>query len=143
MGLIWGKPAEWETTKSVEESIEKGYAFYFKGCHLYLMTTHCHMCKKLRFTPEEVDILSNENLTKEEFDKKFGLKMAHTFICNDQNCAIKLFKISGGNNFYYFEYMWDFIEQMKVAEERKRVIMGGQSKIKHSETDDQNQSLPN
>lgn len=136
MGLIWEKPAEWETCQSIEESVEKGYAFYFRGDNIYFMTTHCHMCKKLRFTPEEVKILSNENLTKEEFDEKFGWKQAYNCICNDDSCVIKLWKKLGGLNAYQFEHIWDHIERMKVADEQEKIKQ-------QSETDEQNQSVPN
>lgn len=70
-----------EITNPFEKQVFEGTMFYVKGNKNVGLRQYCILCNEERFTHEEIQILSNENLVPEEFNKlDFGY--ACPVVCN-------------------------------------------------------------
>lgn len=105
-----------KSRRDINEAVARGDMFYFRNSRLYPMTIKCRVCGKVRFTPEQVKILSDKNLTKAYYDKHFGFEYLDCLICNEYNCKFESYKITNGNNFYHMGFAWLHFE----AEEQKK-----------------------
>lgn len=93
-----------------------GEFFYFKGDTKYKLYIHCKMCKVRRFTKEEVEDLSYENLNYYDFiDKYMHYADSNKSICNSDECHSKLRKKGVYSNYLllcaYPEYK-DFMDDI-------------------------------
>lgn len=55
--------------------------FYVKGNENVALRKHCLMCNMERFTQEEIQILSNNDLIPEEFNKS-DFRTTYPIVCN-------------------------------------------------------------
>ena len=67
--------------------------FYFRGMRRYKIYRNCLVCRQQRFTDDEINILSDKNLTKQKFNDCFNgcVDIVNPYICNDVWCSNMFF----------------------------------------------------
>lgn len=94
------------------ESNDLNEIFYLKNNKVFPLTSKCIICKNQRFTPEQIKILSDENLTREIFDQNFDFKLVNESVCHDLHCRIRYrSKTQTGLNDYDIDFILGFLNQ--------------------------------
>ena len=93
--------------------------FNFKGIkcddkELYKFNKHCIMCGKQRFTVDDIDILTDPDLTYEQFKEKFpDMDFSNGLVCEALDCRDKLLQYKGRNTDYHLRLCFPAIDTIK------------------------------
>ena len=93
-------------------------SFQFHGDDLCELKVYCQICGSRRFSPEDIKVLSDPDLSLEAFTAQYpDLQWEVKGCCHNKVCQNKLFLLTGGFDSYHlirsfpFQQQWQYMKQ--------------------------------
>ena len=132
MSFIWKyieigltKMGIWETRENqiIRQITSKNIPpdeFKFRNDEFYPLKVFCQICGQKRFSSEEIEYLSDKQLTISQFMEKYKSKR-HSIkgCCEKIECQQTLYILTQGYNCYDLLHSWDFLEIREAMKTQK------------------------